>query len=1208
MDAQLVQQALVKCLSSHDATTRTSAEDFLATCQHHHGYAPLLVAIGTNNSSAVAGAGAAQASVDVGTRQLALVLLKRLVKTLWCPAAGTDDTTPTQQQQISDADKQAVRAAILPGLADAAPKLRTATAMAITAVAKFDFPEHWPALMPALVSLLQGNGVPGDAEASARAVAGSLRCLSLLADEVDDTQVELYAPALLPELCAIANGSRGHGSEARRRAFSVLRTFIGTLGLMASQKENRAKAESMLAPTLPAWLAAMTAVLATPRADDGDHAAVALQLEVLRSLTALTMSFSKVIKAPDTQAALQAAWVLFCGSADGHVSGQVVVADDDAEAEADDAYVDSDGDEVGTETILAQLFELFTTLVGGSSHYRKVLIGTCTSSALAAASQSVHASATVPGSAPWSLAAAATQAAGYQTTPIAALLATSMRYMLLPRRAELAWMGDVGKFVADDDNDLSWTARCGAEELMDGISDRCGIVGRAAIASAAGASFSTGAASSAAGRDAWKPREAAYRALGTVAESFTEAYEKGERFLDVPSLLRGPVMVDANGGSDVHPLLRARAIWLGARYASACPLDAAGGLLAAAAAGCQPGQSGPVVMASLRCAAALLGNLAPHMAMHAKGQPPSAAPRDAAEAAVDRAALFDNLTNQVVPALVTGTCSVIAHARQQSAASSVCSPGGALDALASAAADNNESESAQAVLQLAMEALAAFVAASPLAAERMHMQIVPSVLQLWSESHADPFLNRECLSCFEAFLGFPNCTLGCVEAAAPGVVSMLERVVANDGSSSGSMSAESALDLASKMLVKCTPGSPAARRAFDALFRPVSAVCLASADEQVLQGCGRCLRMLAAAPGGDAGDASLLEAWGASAGDQQAAQTLVQCAAKLLGESVGDPGALTAGPLLTAVLRRCPHVLVGSAGGGAVGAAALVAAVLRRMRKASMPRLIISLLLVGIRLLLTYDSVSTFVDAATPDGLGFFLGVWSEWHGSISGTHETAMACHALAKVLMSGDERALTQVTVKGPEISQPAPGGGGGGGGRIATRSRTRASGGVRYMQIPFMAKAAELLAGHLAEEKQSAALRASAKHGSVGFPGDEEEEWETDDDDDDDDNDDEDDDGDDGVVVASDAVLRSDGGPYAPADLLEHLLEVAGGMDDEDDDKGASTDALMTVDSVGLARSALVAWCQRLGDESSVMAIASHWEGESQMALRDCVVGQS
>eukprot|EP00237_Pycnococcus_provasolii_P010887 CAMPEP_0198721084 /NCGR_PEP_ID=MMETSP1471-20131121/64704_1 /TAXON_ID=41880 /ORGANISM="Pycnococcus provasolii, Strain RCC733" /LENGTH=361 /DNA_ID=CAMNT_0044481965 /DNA_START=108 /DNA_END=1196 /DNA_ORIENTATION=- len=138
------------------------------------------------------------------------------------------------------------------------------------------------------------------------------------------------------------------------------------------------------------------------------------------------------------------------------------------------------------------------------------------------------------------------------------------------------------------------------------------------------------------------------------------------------------------------PAPAARAIWLGARYASACPLDAAGGLLAAAAAGCQPGQSGPVVMASLRCAAALLGNLAPHMAMHAKGQPPSAAPRDAAGQPDEPGRA----------ALVTGTCSVIAHARQQSAASSVCSSGGALDALASAAADNNEIESAQAVLQL----------------------------------------------------------------------------------------------------------------------------------------------------------------------------------------------------------------------------------------------------------------------------------------------------------------------------------------------------------------------------------------------------------------------------------------------------------------------------------------------------------------------------
>ena len=342
-----------------------------------------------------------------------------------------------------------------------------------------------------------------------------------------------------------------------------------------------------------------------------------------------------------------------------------------------------------------------------------------------------------------------------------------------------------------------------------------------------------------------------------------------------------------------------------------------------------------------------------------------------------------------------------------------------------------------------------------------------------------------------------------------------------------------------------------------------------------------------------------------------APQTLVRCAAKLLGVGVEDPGALTAGPLLTAVLRRCPHVLVGSAGGGAVGAAALVAAVLRRIRAASMPRLIISLLLVAVRLLLSFDDVSAFFEACASvtlgdgpcdpgnertDGLGFFLGVWCEWQASVSGKYESAMAASALAKVLTQAGS-AVLGVPVKGHKVDV-------GGGGRIATRSRTRAAGGEKWTQVPFAAKAAELLVGHCCEEEESKELFSRAAAGGGGEE--EEEEWETDDDDDDDDDDgDGDDDDDVDAVAAASAFEASGSGPFAPADLLAHLIAVAGG-EDEDEDPGASRDPLMAVDSVGLAQRAVVGWVSAVGP-AHAQSSAVPWDARAQSYVGRLLAGR-
>lgn len=56
---------------------------------------------------------------------------------------------------ISDQDKSSVRQIIVGGLADPSNKIRTAFAVVISGIARSDFPEKWPDLVPGLIGLVK---------------------------------------------------------------------------------------------------------------------------------------------------------------------------------------------------------------------------------------------------------------------------------------------------------------------------------------------------------------------------------------------------------------------------------------------------------------------------------------------------------------------------------------------------------------------------------------------------------------------------------------------------------------------------------------------------------------------------------------------------------------------------------------------------------------------------------------------------------------------------------------------------------------------------------------------------------------------------------------------------------------------------------------------------------------------------------------------
>ena len=80
---------------------------------------------------------------------------------------------------VSDQEKAGIRAEITKGLADSDGRIRTAVAMAIASIACTDVPHEWPTLIGDIVGAISSRANP-------LLVSGSVRCLSLFMEELDE--------------------------------------------------------------------------------------------------------------------------------------------------------------------------------------------------------------------------------------------------------------------------------------------------------------------------------------------------------------------------------------------------------------------------------------------------------------------------------------------------------------------------------------------------------------------------------------------------------------------------------------------------------------------------------------------------------------------------------------------------------------------------------------------------------------------------------------------------------------------------------------------------------------------------------------------------------------------------------------------------------------------------------------------------------------
>ncbi|CAI5461575.1 unnamed protein product, partial [Closterium sp. Yama58-4] len=131
---------------------------------------------------------------------LAAVLLRQVVQRHW--QAGDEEEEEGEgggkKFTVSPEDKAAVRALLLQGLVDEEPKVQSAVGLAIAHVASCDWPEVWPDLMDHLMAALADTAHPNR-------VAAAVECLSLFAEEIDDSQLPALVPKLFPPIFAIVS-------------------------------------------------------------------------------------------------------------------------------------------------------------------------------------------------------------------------------------------------------------------------------------------------------------------------------------------------------------------------------------------------------------------------------------------------------------------------------------------------------------------------------------------------------------------------------------------------------------------------------------------------------------------------------------------------------------------------------------------------------------------------------------------------------------------------------------------------------------------------------------------------------------------------------------------------------------------------------------------------------------------------------------------
>ncbi|KAJ3014294.1 Importin 9, partial [Thoreauomyces humboldtii] len=480
-------------------------------------------------------------------RQLAAVSLKQYVDFQWQNKGVDGLLGPEPPAEV----KARIRDAILQGICDPSRRMRVLNAYVIARIAHFDWPEAWPNLFDAIMTMLR-SGSPQNVHGAMRVLAEFVR------DDLTDQHFPHIAPALLPELHRIFSDTNAYGFRDRSRALAVFRDFTATM-FMVSEAHPEVVANYLL-PVLPIWMDAFKHVLSNP---DTPSEALPIKHEVLRTLCKLIKQFPKA-SSPYISQFLEPIWNHLVYFQHRYLL-ELVNPPEDFEATAD---VDSDGETLGFESLLYSLLEymllvsrrrefklMFTTVVEGSKNRK----------------------------------------AGAFLTQ---LVEVCLTYFQISAELEESWTTDMNQFIQDDEEEaMNFNVRIAVEELLMELSDKYPNEVLQALSQAVGTKLQEANTSRESGdRNWWKVHEACLLALGRSSGSLIESLRSGTFSFDMEGLFTHVVLADMQCND--CPYLQGRALWFASQFAEVLPPALISQYLGAAVQALSPAVSNPAVKVS----------------------------------------------------------------------------------------------------------------------------------------------------------------------------------------------------------------------------------------------------------------------------------------------------------------------------------------------------------------------------------------------------------------------------------------------------------------------------------------------------------------------------------------------------------------------------------------------------------------------------------
>lgn len=521
MNDQLI--AALRATLSPNATERCAAEAALLDAGSREGFCIALVHISLHQNGVI----------DVGTRQLAAVVLRRTIQERWASeeavAPGGNSLT-----SISDVEKAEIRALLPSGLSDPDSKIQMAIGMVIAEIGRHDYPDKWPELLPGLVQAVHANE-------SALLVAGAIKCLGMLAEDLSETQVVSTSGTVLPQLLSLMTTAVTDTSpevvSLKRRALLIFKAMLDSFEVLYYQEPS---VQNIISEIMPSWMGALASILKRPISSD-DAGDVALKFDALSCLCRISRSFVResLGRMPET---LNATWQLFVDLLPVY-HANVVLGDGSAEVREEEPGLDT----VELSDLVSELFEYILTLVGSR------------------------------------------RCSGMIKPAFEQLAYLSIGYIQATNSDIERWSNDINSYLGDESE--FWCPRASGELLLDEVASSK--QGLEAISNALDKRLGDVQTSrSRHDPEWWRLREAVLLGLGYVAD---QVMERHRTHAAVPPLLQperiASMILQEDIKADVPSSVAGRALWTLARYAEALSPAARAAALAQVAPAFSPENS-----------------------------------------------------------------------------------------------------------------------------------------------------------------------------------------------------------------------------------------------------------------------------------------------------------------------------------------------------------------------------------------------------------------------------------------------------------------------------------------------------------------------------------------------------------------------------------------------------------------------------------------